>query len=134
MNAIDKAVEAVIGMMNALTPFATVTRGSLPTGIGIVCEVTTSSAAENYLDKGANIPIDITLNAKHPDLEVLSDTMNGIHDGLTRILDPSWYPVGTGWEIVDIYTNVYPHLVTREENNEWIMASSLIVNLERKGV
>ena len=134
MNVIDEAVEAVIGMMNALSPFATVTRGSLPTGNGIVCEVTTSSDAEIFLDKGSRIAMDLTLNGKHTDLETLSDTMNEIHDALTKIRDHSSYPSDTGWQVVDIWTNVYPHLVTRESNNAWVMASALIVNLEKKGV
>lgn len=134
MNVIDSAVEAVIGMMNNTHPFATVTRGALPTGIGITCEVTTSSDAEIYLDKGARIAVDLTLNAKHFNLRTLSDTMNGIHDALTRIHDHSLYPSDTNWQVIDIYTNVYPHLVTREEQNEWVMASALIVNLQKKGV
>ena len=133
MNVIDSAVEAVIGMMNGLHPFATVTRGALPTGNGICCEVTTSADAETFLNKGARIPIDLTLNGKHVNLQTLSDTMNIIHHELTKILDPSQYPSGTGWKVIDIQNNIYPHLVDREQNNDWIMASSLIVNLEKKG-
>ena len=134
MNVIDEAVEAVICMMNGISPFATVTRGALPTGIGITCEVTSTMMSEYYLNKGARIPIDITLNGKHYDLQVLSDDLNGIHDMLTRIIDPTLYPSGTNWKIIDIVTNVYPHIISREVNNEWIMASSLIVNLGKKGV
>lgn len=134
MNIIDSAVEAVIGLMNALKPFATVTRGALPTGNGIICEVTTSAPTETFFNKGALIPIDLTLNAKHTNLQTLSDTINNIHDELTKNLTANSYPSGTGWKIVDIYTNVYPHIITREENNEWIMASSLIVHLQKKGV
>lgn len=134
MNIIDSAVEAVIGMMNALEPFATVTRGALPTGNGIICEVTTTSPQETYLNKGALIPIDLTLNAKHSNLQILSDTINHIHDELTKVLTADTYPSGEGWKIVDIYTNNYPQIISREENNEWVMASSIIVNLQRKGV
>lgn len=134
MNVIDAAVAAVIGMMNSLNPFATVTRGALPTTDGIVCEVTTTSDAETFLNKGAITPIDITVNAKHHNLQTLSDTMNQIHDALTMITTPDGYPSDTGWKIVDIWTEAYPHVIDREDNNSWVMASALIVNLERKGV
>ena len=134
MNVIDEAVEAVIGMMNSLQPFAAVTRGALPTGNGLTCEVIPSADAENYLDKGARIPIDLTLNGKHHDLRTLSGTMNHIHDELTKILDPNGYPSAEKWKVIDIQNGTYPHLMEREENNTWIMASSLIVNLEKKGV
>lgn len=134
MNAIDKAVEAVIGMMNSLHPFAAVTRGALPIGNGLVCEVTTSADAEVFLNKGARTPVDLTLNGKHHNLQTLSETMNHIHDELTKILDPDGYPSSDNWKIIDIVNGTYPHIVEREENNAWIMASSLIVNLEKKGV
>ena len=134
MNVIDSAVEAVIGMMNGLNPFATVTRGALPTGNGICCEVTTSTDAETYLNKGARIPIDLTLNGKHHNLQTLSETMNHIHEELTKILDPAGYPSSDKWKVIDIQNGTYPHIVDREDNNAWIMASSLIINLEKKGV
>lgn len=134
MNVIDKAVEAAIAMMNALQPFATVTRGALPTGAGITCEVSQANDAEIYLDKGAQTRINLTLNGKHANLQTLSDTMNQIHDGLTKILDPAGYPSGTGWRIVDMWTYAYPRIIGRESDNKWLMGSTLTVNLEMKGV
>lgn len=134
MNVIDKAIEATIAMMNALHPFATVTRGALPTGSGITCEISPANNAEIYLDKGARIQVNLTLNGKHPNLQMLSDTLNDIHDELTKIHDPAGYPSGTGWQIVDMWTYTYPRLIGREGDNTWVMASTLIVNLEKKGV
>ena len=134
MNVIDAAIAAVIGMMNDLHPFATVTRGALPTGNGIICEKTTDSPDEVYLDKGARIPISLTLNAKHENLQTVSDTLNRIHDELTKKRDPAGYPSGDGWKVIDIWTETYPNIIDRENNNAWVMASALIVNLEKKGV
>lgn len=134
MNPIDEAIAAVINMMNGLKPFATVTRGALPTGNGLTCEVIPSTDAENYLDKGARTPIDLTLNGKHHNLQTLSETMNHIHEELTKILDPAGYPSSDKWKVIDIQNGTYPHIVDRENNNVWIMASSLIINLEKKGV
>lgn len=134
MNVIDAAISAVISMMNALEPFATVTRGALPTGDGIVCEISPTYNAEIYLDKGARIPIDLTLNGKHHNLQTLSDTLNEIHDALTKIHDPAQYPSDTGWQIIDIWTTLFPRIIGRESDNAWVMASALTVNLEKKGV
>lgn len=134
MNVIDASIEAVISMMNALHPFATVTRGALPTGNGITCEIAPTSNSEIYLDKGAIIQIDLTLNGKHDNLQTLSDTLNNIHDALTKIHDHASYPSDTGWQVIDIWTSVFPRVIGRESDNAWVMASSLIVNLQKKGV
>lgn len=133
MNVIDAAVSAVIAMMNALSPFATVTRGALPTGNGITCEVSPTYNAETYLDKGARIPVSLTLNGKHHNLQTLSNTLNEIHDALTKIRDHSGYPSGEGWQVIDIWTSAYPRVIGRESDNAWLMGSTLTVNLEKKG-
>ena len=126
----DDAVEAVIGLMNATNPFATVTRGALPTGQGLVCEVGPSTPQALYWDKNTFIPLDITLNGKHKNLQTLSDAMNNIHSALTRATS---YPEGNGWQIVDITTDSLPQKIGREENNEWLMASALSVRLFWRG-
>lgn len=130
MSVINEAVEAVIGLMNATNPFATVTRGALPTGQGLVCEVGPSTPQALYWDKNTFVPLDITLNGKHKNLKVLSDAMNNIHSALTRTTS---YPEGDGWQIVDITTDSLPQKIGREENNEWLMASALSVRLFWRG-
>lgn len=134
MNVIDAAIDATIAMMNALEPFATVTRGALPTGDGIVCEISPTYNAEIYLDKGARIPVNLVLNGKHHNLQTLSNALNEIHDALTKIHDPSGYPSDTGWQIIDIWTSLFPRIIGRESDNRWVMASELVINLEKKGV
>ena len=134
MNVIDAAIDATIAMMNALDPFATVTRGALPTGDGIVCEISPTYNAEIYLDKGARIPVSLTLNGKHHNLQTLSGALNEIHDALTKIHDPSGYPSDTGWQVIDMTTTLFPRIIGRESDNAWVMASEISVNLEKKGV
>ena len=129
-SVINQVVEAVIGLMNATTPFATVTRGALPTGIGITCEVGPSTPSEVYLDKNSYVPLDIALNGKHYNLKTLSDALNKIHSALTRA---KTYPSAEGWQIVDISNYTLPQIVDREENNEWLMASSLSVKFYWEG-
>ena len=130
MSVINEAIEAVIGLMNATKPFAKVTRGSLPTGQGIVCEIGPTTMNTLYWDKNTFIPLDITLNGKHKNLQILSDAMNNIHSALTRATS---YPSGVGWQITDIANNTLPQKIGREENNEWLMASSLSVKLYWRG-
>ena len=126
---INQAVEAVIGLMNALGLYATVTRGALPTADGITCEIGPSTPSEVYLDKNKLIPLDLTVNGKHSNLKTLSDAMNAIHEGLTFARS---YPEGEEWQIVDIRTATEPQKLGREENNDWLMASSLTVLIETK--
>lgn len=130
MSAINETLEAVIGLMNATSPFSAVTRGALPTGVGLSCEIGPSSPSELYLDKNTIVPLDITLNGKHADLELLSDTMNNIHYALTHIRT---YPSGAGWQIIDIQNMNLPQIIGREQNNEWLMASALSVRFFWKG-
>lgn len=132
MSVINEVIEAVIGLMNALEPFATVTRGALPTGPGIVCEAGPSAPEAVFLDKNSYIPQDITINAKHQDLQVLSAALGDIHSALTRAKN---YPSDPGgrWEIVDIVNYALPEIIGREANNDWLMASSLIVKIYWKG-
>ncbi|MBQ1777813.1 MAG: hypothetical protein IIZ93_06620 [Acidaminococcaceae bacterium] len=129
-SVINEVLEAVIGLMNAAQPFATVTRGALPTGQGITCEIGPTTPLETYMDKNTDIPLDVTLNGKHANLETLSDALNNIHSALTRATQ---YPEGQRWQIVDITTQTFPDIVDREQNNVWLMASALSVNFYWKG-
>ena len=124
MSVMNEVIEAVINLMNGLHLFATVTRGALPTGPGIVCEPGPSSTRETYLDKGQYIPLDVTINAKHSNLQTLSDDMARIFEELTRLRT---YPSAQGWEIVDITTYTWPSVIGREDNNQWLMAGALSV-------
>lgn len=119
-------------MMNEDYPlgFGIVTRGALPTGSGIVCDIGPTSFSEMYLDKNSVVPLDITINGKHKDLKVLSDRLNDIHSSLTRRKN---YPDSEKWQIIDIKNSLLPQKIGREENNEWLMASELSVEFLWKG-
>lgn len=130
MSVINSVMEAVIGMMNVLQPFAMVTRGALPTGPGLTCEIGPSAPQAVHMDKNSVIPLDVTLNGKNADLKTLSDTMNDIHGALTRARS---YPSGEGWQIVDIQNATLPQIIGREENNIWLMASALSVTFFWRG-
>ena len=128
---INAAVEAVMDMIDALNLYDTITRGALGTGDDLTCEVAPSSPAEVYLDKTQYITIDLTINGKHENLAKLSEDMNLIHE---EIPFRTQYTSGTGWQIVDITTYTFPQVIGREDDNKWVMASSLAVKvkLDRK--
>ena len=129
-SAINQVLEAVVGLMNATQPFATVTRGALPTTNGLCCEIGPSAPSNMHMDKNTVIPLDVTLNGKHHNLMTLSDAMNKIHSALTRAKE---YPSGTSWQIVDISNLTLPQRIGREENNDWLMASALSVKFYWRG-
>lgn len=130
---INEVVAAVIAMMNATQPFSNVTRGALPTGKGLVCEVGPTVVNELYWDKNTFVPLDITINGKHPNLKTLSDAIIEIHSALTRTKE---YPEDTEnnrWQITDIKNATLPQVIGRENNNDWLMASGLSVEFYWKG-
>ena len=129
-STINAVIAAVIGLMNDTHPFATVTRGALPTGPGITCEPDPSWPAELHMDKNSTVSLGLVINGKHANLKTLSDAMNKIHSVLTRATS---YPSGDDWQIVDITNMTLPQRIGREENNEWLMASSLSVEFYQKG-
>lgn len=128
-SVLNLAVEAVMNLIDALNPFATITRGALGSGNGLTCEIAPSMVDSVFMDKNTYIPMTLALNGKHHDLQVLSDTLNNIMDTLTRSKS---YPSGDGWEIVDITNGNLPRVIGREDNGSWLMACDLVVKIYRK--
>ena len=123
---INQAVDAVIAMIDALNLYAKITRGALGTGNTLCCEVGPTSPDTVWLDKNQYIPVDLTINGKHKNLQTLSDALNTIHESLTMALS---YTSGDRWQIVDIATLTEPQVIGREQDNSWIMASALLVKV-----
>jgi hypothetical protein len=132
-SVINQVLEAVMDLINATNPFATVTRGALPTGVGLTCEIGPSTPETVYMSKNSHVQLDVTLNGKNPDMELLSDTMNNIHSVLTRKKEYPEDPAGNRWQITDIQNANLPALIGRENNNDWLMASALSVNFYWRG-
>ena len=123
---INQAVEAVMDLIDGLSLFASIYRGALGTGDGLCCEVGPSSPESVFLDKNKYIPVDLTFNGKHENLQTLSDALNAIHEHLTMLTS---YPSGENWHIVDISTATEPQIIGREDSNQWVMASSLYIKV-----
>ena len=122
----NQAIEAVMDLIDALGLYANISRGALGTGNGICCEMGPTSPDTIWLDKNKYIPIDLTINGKHENLQTLSDALNTIHENLTMMRS---YPSGNNWMITDIATMTEPQIIGRESDNKWIMASALTVRL-----
>lgn len=123
---LNQAIEAVMDLIDALSLFASITRGALGTGNSLTCEIGPTSPETVWLDKNQYIPIDLTINGKHDNLQTLSDSMNLIHENLTMMFE---YPAGDNWEIVDITTMTEPQVIGREQDNSWMMASALLIKV-----
>lgn len=130
MSAVNEALEAVMDLINTTFPFAKITRGALPTGNGLTLEIGPSGDESVFMSKNTTIPLDVTINGKNKNLKTLSDHMNDIHFGLTRLRK---YPSGRNWQITDILNQTLPQIVGRGESNEWLMASSLLVKVFLRG-
>lgn len=123
---INQAVEAVMDLIDGLKLYASITRGALGSKAGLCCEIAPSYPQGVFLDKNQYIPIDLTINGKHENLETLSEAMNKIHESLTML---TAYPSGTDWHITDIATITEPQVIGREDNSGWIIASNLSVRI-----
>jgi hypothetical protein len=123
---INQAIEAVMDLIDALSLFAPITRGALGTGDSLSCEIGPTSPETVWLDKNKYIPVDLTINGKHGNLQTLSDSLNLIHENLTMMRE---YPMGSKWQIVDIATLTEPQVIGREQDNRWMMASALSVRV-----
>ena len=128
-SVVNLAVEAVMDMIDATSPFATITRGALGIGNGLCCEIAPTNTQTVFMDKNSYIPLTLALNGKHDDLQVLSDTLNNIMDTLSR---KTSYTSGNGWQIVDITCGNHPQIIGREDNNSWLMACDLVIKIFRK--
>ena len=126
MSILNQAIESVMDLIDGLDLFAKIERGALGTGNGLCCEIGPTSPDDIWLDKNKLIPVDLTINGKHSNLETLSDAMNKIHEQLTMMKS---YPKDTSWAITDISTLTEPQVIGREADNKWMMASALTVNV-----
>ena len=125
-SVLNQAIESVMDLIDALGLFALITRGALGTGNGLCCEMGPTTPETIWLDKNKYIPIDLTINGKHENLQTLSDAMNMIHESLTIKRS---YPDGQRWQIVDIQTLTEPQVIARDSSNKWLMASALSVKV-----
>lgn len=123
---INQAISAVMGMAEETGLFAPIARGPLGADAGIRMELSPGSPPTYHLDRRCEVHLSLVLNAKHRDMQLVSNTLHRIHDALTRA--PA-YPHGDAWQITHIATESAPELIEREPGDLWLFASSLTVTL-----
>jgi hypothetical protein len=126
VSILNQAIEAVMDLIDDMDLYSMITRGALSAGNSLSCEIGPTSPETVWFDKNQYIPIDLTINGKHDNLQTLSDSMNLIHEHLTMMRS---YPTGSKWQITDIATLTEPQVIGREQDNKWMMASALSVRV-----
>lgn len=123
---INQAMSAVKAMAEALDLFAPICFGPLGPNAGISMALSPSSPPTYHLDRRCEVHLTLVLNAKHSDMQLVSNTLHRIHDGLARA---EVYPRADDWQITHITTESLPELIEREADGMWLYASSLTVTL-----
>lgn len=125
----DEILQAIINMAEQAAGVSIVT-GSMPPDNGIA--MTGQAAPQTImLDIGSNERMSVVCNGKNTDQQTVINQLDTIHRALTRRKD---FPVGNGWQVYAIETVASPHLLGREQNSEWLYASSLLVKINTKGI
>ena len=124
----NDVLQAVIDMAEAAAG-TSVFVGSMPPENGLAMTGSAGSAPI-FLDIGSNETMNVVCNGKNADQKAVIDQLDAIHASLTRRKD---FPTGSGWQIYAIETTASPRLIGREQNNQWLYGSSLLVKFNVKG-
>lgn len=122
MSAFTEILTAVIAMVQATNPYATITAGALPADNGICMTYATGAPATTFLDKGMAYQKTLVCNAKNISQQAAQEALDAIHVALTQT---KTYPSGESWQITDIETVAAPSYLDREQNSQWLYGSSL---------
>lgn len=123
---INQAIAAVVDMAEQLGLFAPICFGPLGPAAGISMALSPGSPPIYHLDRRCEVQLSLVLNAKHRDMQLVSNTLHRIHDSLSRA---GVYPRADDWQITHITTESLPELIEREADGMWLFASSLTVTL-----
>lgn len=104
--------------------YAPILIGALPADNGICCTIAGGWPEATFIDKGMSYELSLVLNGKHESQQVVSDTLNDIHQALTQT---KTYPQTDAYQITNIETTASPSYIEREENKQYLYGSSLKV-------
>lgn len=134
-NVHSSVIDAVIDLaQDALTEASyplTISRGPAGTGNCIACEPSYGNADKRFFSKNATFRVTLVFNAKNADMQAALNMLEQIHQKLTRMT--GGYPEDDAWEITGIWTSALPMLISREEDNTWLYASSLYIDYYVRG-
>ena len=121
MNTVDAVLLEVIRLAQLTNPFATIKIGALPVANSISMAMSGGAMIDRYLDKGATYRVVCVLNGKHEDQQLLSETLNKIHENLTQ---KKSYTNLASAQITDIETVSLPSKIDVEKG-QFLYGSSL---------
>lgn len=129
MNVYNEVLKSVILLvMENLDLYSNIVIGPLPPDNGI--SLTWGSGSLNtFLSKNSAVEMQAVLNGKNSDQKIVSDTLGNIHIFLNSLRD---YPISDTYQITNIETIRPPFYLEREENRQWLYASSLSIKFYLK--
>lgn len=129
MNVYNEVLEAVIRLVvENLNLYDNIVIGSLPPDNGISF-AWGSGSLNTFLSKNSAVEMQAVLNGKNSNQEMVSDILGNIHVFLNSLHD---YPTSDTYQITNIETIRPPFYLGREENSQWLYASSLSIKFYLK--
>lgn len=125
MSVLDDIQNAVIDLAQATNPYAEIEIAALPSNNGICMTYSSGSPDSVFLSKSAAYSMDMVLNGKHKDQQILINALAAIHETLMQATN---YPAAERWQITNISTISAPTYLDRQPNGWYLYGSSLRVN------
>ena len=124
MNFIGEVIDLIANLAETTEPYAGIVYGSDPPLNGICMIQNGGYAQETHLDKGMLYSVPVLINGKHTNQQMVLDALTAIHEALTK--KTNYNDVSTdAVQVVDIATTAAPSVIGREQNNQWIVGSSI---------
>jgi len=124
MSFIGDLMEKIATAAETTSPYANIVFGSDPPLNGICMIQNGGYMPEQHLDRNALFSLPVLLNGKHTNQQTVLDAITAIHEALTK--KTNYNDVSTdAVQVVDITTTAAPSVIGREQNNQWIVGSSI---------
>ena len=131
MSVINDVLLAVMDMATETAPYANLVIGAMPADNSISFAIGAGYPEATFNDKGFSYDLNLVINGKNANQQLVSDTLNDIHQYLTQTKN---YPETETYQINNIDTTASPSYIGREENKQYLYGSSVRVRFYyRKG-
>lgn len=126
MSAIETLMDAVMTLAETTHPYADIVYGSDPPINGICMIHNGGYAPDIHMDSGRVFSLPVLLNGKHENQLTVLNALSAIHERLTKPL--AYRALGNEEvQIISIETTSAPAVIGREQNNQWVCASSFSI-------
>ena len=124
---IQEILDYIANGINDLGLSMPASEGSLPPSDGIAVYQGAGAPTDEFLDRGKEHELYITVNAKNADQTVALGTLETIHKHFTTL---KAYTPGGDYEIINIATGTAPNYLGKDANNQqWLYGSILKVTV-----